>query len=189
MLIAQRAGLGGVLRRLTGQRLGGTPQTLLANYQPVLEARALRIWEDFDEGILLWSFWTTSGAVVAQFSFVQIALGAAPPGTLYTVDSIATDVVADVRTASAPIARVGIVRPADTRWSPGTGALPPNPEAAIGSNAVVTGGQFSRVIVPGLETTRYISDGLRAADNLTVWGTVLNAALTIALTGRLITRT
>jgi hypothetical protein len=79
----------------------GTPLPTSINdrVQLVAEARAIRHWEEFDEGILRWSARGNAAAVAAQFGVFALTTSAAgsadcPRGTIITLDHAYSEVAA-----------------------------------------------------------------------------------------------
>jgi len=169
--------------------------------QPVVEVRALRPWEDFDEGIVRFGSRFVVGAIAAEFS--AIAFGppevgglsqASPKGTIICIDRIFTRAravgclvpratVVGTYTETSPIVSVR-----DTRWGPG-GAIAPNQDLKIfvGSDPV----GFAAVSQTGDDfeaATQYDNIGIVLGGKDTAWvvqGTVVNTQLEISFSGRI----
>ena len=172
-----------------------------------VEARAIRTWEEFDEGIIRWAATIIQGAVIGEFSGAITTVNGAgdnfvaadrvPRGTVLTLDEIfngsATSI--DVRIGANVTGLVTDLAAeyTDARWGP-RGALPPV-RIKTGSNAVRTGDVIdllingTRVQRGGIFTCQalQLAEPLGNNQDVTIWGTTANLAISnVVLQGRVI---
>ncbi|SRR6266540_379982 len=167
--------------------------------RPSFELRALRFWEEFDEGTIRWWGFYQAGAIVGQLSSVLInprrntaGLGALPPpGTLITLDFAENHSTNVVQFVAGPNNQVGPSFAAmvyqDTRHGP-VNAIAPT-FIGVGQSGAGGGivGRLNSVdtVTARLENIGWVSltgDG----DPLELRGTVLNTTVSCSLRGRII---
>ncbi len=169
--------------------------------RPSFELRALRPWEEFDEGVIRWWGFYQAVAIVGQLSSVLInprrntvGLGALPPaGTLITLD------FAENHSAAPNV--VQLIAGPNNQVGPGFSAIVyqdtrHGPVASVGPVSVVVGqanagggivGRLNSVdtVTSRLENIGWVSlvgDG----DPLELRGTTLNTTVACSLRGRII---
>jgi hypothetical protein len=171
------------------------------------ELRAIRPWEEFDEGILRFSFRITQAAVAGQNGGIQLWLngwhttagsyGVVPRGTLWILDELENGSVGVRFLVNRTAAATGLINGGDlceygdTRWG---GINPVSPlNVNTGSNAAVFGDSINEVSA-GQRLSKegiFISeatpgDQLGNDHALTIWGDTVNVALVAILSGRVI---
>jgi hypothetical protein len=195
-----------VVRRLLDIR-DRLPTDFVPDVALSVEMRALRSWEEFDEGIIRWCLTAFIAAVAGNLGAVMLtvngagpnftAADAVPKGTIFTVDEIM-----NVSAGQSIRCRIGSlqtglisVAPADytdARWGPGL-AIPPI-RAVTGSNATASGEEIEHI----LALQRIQRDGIfigqaeQAAEplggnnTLTCWGVTANTGVDVRIFGRII---
>jgi len=148
-------GLPDVVRRLF--RLSeSAPSELNDTIQAIVEARAIRPWELFDEGIISFQLLRTQPAVVAEFSLIGLTGFNNPGQWLVVVEEIRAIIAnQDVRLSAVPVVfNAGVVvrpRLLDARFGSATVDAPPI--FSSGSNAALPGTQVD-IVVPAVSPTR-----------------------------------
>lgn len=185
----QKQGPPGVIRRLLGI-IGGTFDRGADHVQPVAEIRAVRIWEDFDEGIIRFGVNVAQAAVVGQNSMVSVTLDLAvvPSGTIYVIEEVdnrsAMTITARVGTVITPVATVAGVF-GDQRMGPA--AAPPPIVFTAGSNAAPGGSIFTALSAAVIKHDLFIGTGTLAfTQAFSIVGETQNTALGVTLRGRII---
>lgn len=118
LLTSWAAGLQNQLAKLLGLQ-GENPEEVSRLIQPVAEARAIRYWEEFHEGIRRWGVLVSQGLVAGESSYVAVR----PPvtaGRIVTIDRVQgnTTFVVGIATDSvitATLAATTAARYADAR--------------------------------------------------------------------------
>jgi hypothetical protein len=186
-------GLPDVVRRLF--RLSETPPNELAEQiQATVEARAIRPWEDFDEGIVRWCITVSQPGVVAEFSLIGLTGFNSPGQWLVVVDRIKSwsGANASIRLSGVPVVFNGgvISRPRllDARW--GSALVDAPPIFTRGSNAAQPGTAIDATIVQqdGVQPI-IIPVGLPypgGSNILVVSSLALNTAIDVTMQGRAI---
>lgn len=172
-----------VAQRFLGLRAAPEP---FINPTPglVTELRALRPWEEFDEGIIRFSRVYTVPLVAAQFSALQFTL--TDPGVFVVViDSVMVFTAGEglLRLNAAPVVgAAAVLGPSDQRWGPDIAGIPLQPTQ--GNAAAITG---TSVALCPLNVPREVTEILRVGgQNLTIWQRTLAADLNVEVQGRII---
>lgn len=186
-----RFGPGRVVGANLAPQRGEYPDQLSRVFVPTLEARAIRFWEDFSEGIMRWSCAGFAAAVAAQFSGfnVSLALGAGiPAGAIFAIDEVENRTGITVR---ARLGSPGLIPSAnevcvytDGRWAPGN-APPPGMLVQEGAAPAEPGQSFKELTGGILYHNVYVGQAGQT-DLLVFVGTVVNTAVAVAMSGRVI---
>jgi hypothetical protein len=194
-----RVASGGVIRRLFGLRQT-SPVDVEDSYRGVAEVRAVRVWEEFDEGILAWVAFATRAAVVGEFSVIalsgfssaaiggrwinQLDMVIPEPGT-NTIEVRLVDVALVLNNGGTATPRY-----VDPRH--GTASVPAIPAILTGSQVALVGTAIGRLasttllqlpIFPLIQTVGQIP----GVSNIIAFASLAaNAPITVQMRGRLI---
>jgi len=184
------------------------PTEMVREIQLSAEIRALRVWEEFSEGIIRWSILGNQGAVAAQNSGLMIAVNGAgpnfptaagvavPPGTLFTIDEVKNFSAGAVRICIGSSAG-GLISavPADytdARWGPSTGVPPIR--AVQGTQGGISGQEIDGVISNErlqrqgifIGIAEQVAEPLGGNQTVTFFNVAVNQAQDIRVQGRII---
>lgn len=187
-----RDGLGGVLRRVLDAR-EALPVDYSQVIQPSLEARAIRLWEEFDERVVRWWVQVSQAAVGGEFAGVVIQPNVNMlPGSLWTVEQVI--VTNNLGGALFAVGATpggfasGAVKYCDNRWGPVAAGVGPQLDVSFGSDPATSG--FNEWAVPPNvafgpnEWPGWIST--EVGQNFAVWGAAIAQALVVGLAGRIV---
>ena len=184
------------------------PTEMIREVQLSAEIRALRVFEEFAEGIIRWAIIGNQGAVAAQNSGLMICLNGAgnnfppasgvavPPGTIFTIDEVKNFSAGAVRLMiGASTGGLISAVPADytdARWGPSTGVPPIR--AVQGTQGGISGQEIDGVasnerlqrdgIFIGI--AEQVAEPLGGNQTLTLFNVAVNQAQDIRVQGRII---
>jgi len=183
-----------VLRRLF--KLAQTaPEELAPVLQAVAEARAVRPWELFDEGIVSWQIFTTRAAFVAEFSMIGLTGFNNPGQWLVLVEEIrplpgSGNIEIRLSGAAVVFNNAAIVRAKYRDARAGNALTDAPPIFTAGTNAALVGSVMDEVapnVAPGWSRSPFILPfGLPVggtANILYVASTATNTALRVMFRG------
>lgn len=171
------------------------PTDVEAAIRVVAEARAIRFWEEFDEGIIRWMAFSAIGATVGEVGRFQIngvaQASQLPTGTIWTLDRI---IVSGAGAVGGAFVRINSTAEAgglnffysDQRWAPIAGVAPM--VGAVGTAAAGDGTTIAMVPTDGkLEDVGLIFPGIPRGDfPISIDGVVANAGFNVWTQGRVI---
>ena len=187
-----------VIRRLLDVR-EQLPTNAGDTVQPVAETRAVRYWEEFDEGIVRWSLYAVQALVAGQFAGLDITGFAVnippPPGSLWTIDEVhnhsSMRVAFGVGSGHSPT-NPQIPRNLDRRWGPRLVSVPLNATSGAAAAPLYTQfGELQAIPATGQHDSElrvgYVSDQLADLENFfVVSGLALATLLVVRVVGRII---
>lgn len=192
-----RIGPADVVRRLLDLKSNDRPEVASDVVMPVAEVRALRYFEEFDEGVIRWIADAEIAAQVGTFSGLRISgIVGLRGSSIYTVDLVKNISAqeATIRINGGVVVNLGTqtVLYEDERWS--TAAPPPLDVIQI-SQTPITATRIWRLLAGESIDAVYVSKAISSAvgagaplsgTTFEVFGDTVNTALRIMIRGRII---